>query len=126
LIGIVLLLRRDLFSPSLAPFTTVIVGGLLFLFMVFGFTNAREWMAQQTTVNRATLHLVPLITVFIVVAYREFAARWAARHPAALPEVAVEKPALQPEAAVPAPAAADAEPAVLAPETESPPAPQSA
>jgi hypothetical protein len=55
LIGIVLLLRRKLIAPPLAPFTVVIAGGLLFLFLVFGFTNAREWVAQQTTVNRATL-----------------------------------------------------------------------
>lgn len=81
-IGIVILVRKQLLLPPLVPFTTIIVGGLLFLFMVFGFTNAREWMAQQTTVNRATLHLVPIIAIYIVVAFQAFAARWVAAHPA--------------------------------------------
>ena len=84
-IGVAVLVRRQLFAPPLAPFTTVIIGGLLFLFLVFGFTNAREWVAQQTTVNRATLHLAPLITVYLVLAFQAFAARWTETHSTPMP-----------------------------------------
>jgi len=67
----------------MAPLTTIVVGGLFFLFVVFGFTTASYYITDQTTVNRATLHVAPLIVVFVVLAYRAFAARWAAAHPEA-------------------------------------------
>ena len=71
---------RQLFAPALAPLTTVIGGGVLFLFVVFGFTNARAWVEGQTTVNRATLHFAPLVVVFLVLTFRAFANRWTATH----------------------------------------------
>jgi hypothetical protein len=97
-IGMVLLLRRKLIAPPLAPFTVIIAGGLLFLFLVFGFTNAREWVAQQTTVNRATLHLAPLITVWLVYAFQTFAAQWRAAHPATKPSASMATPDAAPAA----------------------------
>jgi hypothetical protein len=72
---------RSLLTPALAPLTTIVVGGLLFLFVVFGFTTASYWISDQTTVNRATLHLVPLIVAFMVLTWQAFATRWAATHP---------------------------------------------
>jgi hypothetical protein len=81
-IGVAVLARRQLFAPALAPLAVVLSAGLLFLFVVFGFTNARAWVADQTTVNRATLHLAPLIAVFLVLGFRAFASRWAIAHPA--------------------------------------------
>ena len=83
---------RQLFAPALAPLTTVIAGGVLFLFIVFGFTNARAWVEGQTTVNRATLHFAPIVVVFLVLAFRAFAQHWIATHsedtphPSPLPE----------------------------------------
>ena len=71
---------RQLLSPALAPVTLVVGAGLLFLFFVFAFTNASAFIADQTTVNRATLHLAPLMVVFIVLAWDEFAQRWHAVH----------------------------------------------
>ena len=71
---------RQLFTPALAPLTVVVAGGVLFLFVVFGFTNARAWVEGQTTVNRATLHFAPLVVVFLVVTFRAFASRWTATH----------------------------------------------
>ena len=82
-IGVALLAWRSLLAPSMAPLTTIVVGGLFFLFVVFGFTTASYYITDQTTVNRATLHVAPLIVVFVVLAYRAFAARWAAAHPEA-------------------------------------------
>ncbi len=90
-IGVAVLAWRQLLSPAMAPLTMIVVGGLLFLFFVFAFTNASAYIADQTTVNRATLHLAPLIMVFMVLAWQAFAQRWIATHPA--PEGAVAEPA---------------------------------
>ena len=88
-IAIAALVWRQLLGPRLAPLTIVIAGGVLFLFVVFGFTNARAWVEDQTTVNRATLHFAPAIVVFLMLAFRAFSERWAAAHaPAAGPPVA--------------------------------------
>jgi hypothetical protein len=69
---------RQLFAAAVAPYTVVIAGGLLFLFVGFAFSNAGAWVEDQSTVNRATLHLAPLVVVWMFVTLRE---RW--RAPAA-------------------------------------------
>ncbi len=81
-IGLAVLAWRQLFAPPLVPLTVVLIAGLLFLFVVFGFTNARVWVDDQTTVNRATLHLAPLVVVFLILGFRAFAANWASARPA--------------------------------------------
>ncbi len=73
---------RQLLSPALAAYTVTMAAGLLFLFVVFGFTNARAWVTDQTTVNRATLHFAPLVAIWVVLVFSAFAARWRATHPA--------------------------------------------
>jgi hypothetical protein len=80
-----LLAWRQLLAPAVAPLTVIVAAGLLFLFVVFGFTNARAWVADQTTVNRATLHLAPLMVVFVILAFRSFSDRWTAAHVKAVP-----------------------------------------
>jgi len=77
-IALALLAWRELLAPGLAPLTAIVGGGLLFLFVVFGFTTASLYITDQTTVNRATLHVAPLIVVFVVLAWEAFARRWAA------------------------------------------------
>jgi hypothetical protein len=52
---------RHLTKPPLLPLTVVTAAGLSFLFFVFAFTEAGEWLADLTTANRATLHIVPLL-----------------------------------------------------------------
>jgi len=90
-IAVALLAWRSLLAPALAPLTTVVVAGLLFLFVVFGFTTASYYITDQTTVNRATLHVAPLIVVFIVLAWQAFARRWAEIHaPPAAPPAELE------------------------------------
>ena len=76
--------RRMLLEPPLAVLTVVIIAGLLFLFFVFGFTNARDWVTDQTTVNRATLHLAPLICVWMLLVFRG----WASARTGAAPSAA--------------------------------------
>ena len=81
-IALAILGWRQLFAPALVPFTVVVLAGLLFLFVVFGFTNARVWVSDQTTVNRATLHIAPLVVVFLILGFRVLAANWLSAHPA--------------------------------------------
>jgi hypothetical protein len=90
-IGIAILARRQLLSPSLAPMTMVIATAFVFLFIVFGFTNARDWVENQTTINRAVMHAAPLITVWMLLvfgAWKRASDDVAARIRDALPEAA--------------------------------------
>ncbi|MFO1311852.1 MAG: hypothetical protein U1F41_07250 [Burkholderiales bacterium] len=89
--GTLLLARKELLSLALVPLTMIVMGGLLFLFFVFGFTNASEFIADQTTVNRATLHLAPLMVCFMTLAFDAFARRMEARD---APSPAPAEPAL--------------------------------
>ena len=61
---------RDLLTRELAPLTVVIAAGLSFLLFGFVFTNARQWVEDQSTVNRATLHLAPLMLVWMLLVFR--------------------------------------------------------
>lgn len=88
--GVVLAGRR-LLEPPLLALTGIIAAGLFFLGLVFGFTSAGAWVADQTTVNRATLHLAPLLVVAMVSAFAAFGQRWRAAR--AHPEAAATQPA---------------------------------
>ncbi len=68
---------RQLLSPTLVPLTVIVAAGVVFLFVVFGFTNASAWVTDRTTVNRATLHFAPVAAIFAALAFRAFALRWA-------------------------------------------------
>jgi hypothetical protein len=74
---------RDWTAPRIAPLTMLVAAGALFLFFVFAFTNARAWVDTQTTVNRAILHLAPLIVVWAMLVFRAGAARLDAAMPVA-------------------------------------------
>jgi hypothetical protein len=77
--------RRQLLAPQIAPLTVVVAGGMLFLTFVLVFTNARDWVSDQTTVNRATLHLAPLIVIWMLVVFRAWAQALRDAAPAAIP-----------------------------------------
>jgi predicted O-linked N-acetylglucosamine transferase (SPINDLY family) len=96
-----LLAWRQLLARDVAPFTLLVIAGALFLFIVFAFTNARAWVETQTTVNRAILHMAPLLAVWMMVIFR---ARFGDGHlaPAATPE-RIALRAATPGSAVPAP-----------------------
>jgi hypothetical protein len=72
-LAVVVLARRRLLAPDLAPLTITVAAGLAFLMFGFGFTNARVWVEDQSTVNRATLHVAPLIVVWMIFAFRAWA-----------------------------------------------------
>jgi hypothetical protein len=73
---------RHLLDRDVAPFTAIVVGGLAFLLVGFAFTNAGIWVEDQSTVNRATLHLAPLIVVWMLVMLRAWHAAHATSGPA--------------------------------------------
>jgi hypothetical protein len=62
--------RRQLLTHELAPLTVTIAAGLGFLAFGFGFTNAGAWVEDQSTVNRATLHLAPLLVLWMILTFR--------------------------------------------------------
>lgn len=64
---VVLLLNyRRLLLPPLVAGTVTVASGLGFLFVVFGFSNAADWVTDYSTVNRATLHLAPLLVFYML------------------------------------------------------------
>jgi hypothetical protein len=72
-IAAALLGRRELLAPQVAPLTAVVAGGMIFLTVVLLFTNASDWVSDQTTVNRASLHVAPLVAVWALVVFRSWA-----------------------------------------------------
>jgi hypothetical protein len=65
---------RRLGSPRIAPLAVVVGTGVAFLLFVTWFTNASGWMLELTTLNRASLHLAPLVIVLGVLLWRELTA----------------------------------------------------
>ncbi|MDH5288063.1 MAG: hypothetical protein OEX23_15690 [Betaproteobacteria bacterium] len=61
---------RHLLDREVAPLTIAVASGLLFLFIGFAFTHAGQWVEDQSTVNRATLHLAPLAVVWLFACVR--------------------------------------------------------
>jgi hypothetical protein len=72
-VAVVLLAGRRAFAPPLVALTLIVAAGFAFLMFGFAFTNARQWVEDQSTVNRATLHLAPLIVVWMILAFRAWA-----------------------------------------------------
>ena len=73
---------RQALSRDLVPLTVVVATGLLFLFFGFAFTNAGAWVEDQSTVNRATLHLAPLVAIWMLLVFRAWATANAGPAPA--------------------------------------------
>jgi hypothetical protein len=64
---------RRLGRARLAPLSVVVGTGIAFLLFVTWFTSASGWMLELTTLNRATLHLAPLVVVLGALLWRELA-----------------------------------------------------
>lgn len=69
---------RTLRSPPIAALSAIVGTGLLFLAIVFAFTNARAWVTDQTTINRATLHIAPLAIFWMMLVVDRWRQRLAA------------------------------------------------
>lgn len=68
-----------LLAPTLRGMTVLVIGAFSFLTVVFFFTSATAWAENYTTLNRAFLHMAPMLLFYIMVLFRE-----AARLPASL------------------------------------------
>jgi hypothetical protein len=66
---------REIVSRPILPLSAIVAAGLLFLFIVFAFTNARAWVTDQTTVNRAMLHLAPLLSIWALIVFHAWLQR---------------------------------------------------
>lgn len=72
-VGLALISYKSLFDPSLRAKTVLVLTGLAFLGVVFFFTMAEAWVTDFTTVNRATLHIVPALMFYtMLLAQRYF------------------------------------------------------
>ena len=76
-IAMALIGARSLFATDAAPLTVTLGLGLLFLLFGFSFTTASTWVDDPSTVNRATLHLAPLIVVWMLLVFRDWSAKLA-------------------------------------------------
>jgi tetratricopeptide (TPR) repeat protein len=71
-IAAALLGRRHLLSARLAPLTLIVAGGLAFLLFAYLFPGMWLMQADQTSINRSTLHIAPLVAIWIVLLYCEW------------------------------------------------------
>ena len=69
------LARYELRTPALSALSATVGAGVLFLVIAFSFTNARNWVTDQTTVNRAILHIAPLALVWTILIVHAWLAR---------------------------------------------------
>lgn len=74
-LAMVLLGWRQVLAREIAPLTVTVAGGVLFLLFGFAFTNAGAWVEDQSTVNRATLHLAPLALIWMMLVVRTWLAK---------------------------------------------------
>lgn len=84
-IALWLLSLTRLFSASLRVMTVLVLTGFYFLAIVFFFSKAHVWVADFSTLNRALLHIVPMLMFYMMVLYREGITlpRWLTGHRAA-------------------------------------------
>lgn len=60
-----------IFSTPLRVMTILVLTDFYFLAMVFFFSKAHIWVADFSTLNRALLHIVPMLMFYMMVLYRE-------------------------------------------------------
>ena len=109
-IGVAILAWRHLLAPPLAPLTAIVVAGLFFVLTLFFFPGLRFKLVDPPTLDRATLHLAPMIVVYILLSFHAFAATWTTRHatPSAPPAAEQEAPSASADQAPEAPPAGQA------------------
>jgi hypothetical protein len=68
-LAIAILARRDIVGVTIAPLSATIAAALLLLLVVFAFTNMRAWVTDHTAVNRAALHVAPLLSIWLLIVF---------------------------------------------------------
>jgi hypothetical protein len=79
---------RQLLRPPLAPLAMVVASGLGLVFFAAAFSQSNLWLARLGTINRATLHLAPLLVCFCVLLWRELITTARAKPLPSAPELA--------------------------------------
>jgi hypothetical protein len=51
--------------------TVLLLSAVSFLAVVFFFTHVQAWAEDYTTINRALLHIVPMLLFYVMVLFRE-------------------------------------------------------
>jgi len=107
-VGVAILAARQLRTPQLLPVTTIATAAMLIVLTLFAFPGIAAFMTDPPTVNRATLHVAPLLVVFAILAFRAFAEKWRTANPPPPPTAppAPPEPPPPPEASAP-PASAE-------------------
>jgi len=79
---------RQLLRPPLAPLAMVVASGLGLLFIAAAFAQSNLWVAPLGSLNRATLHLAPLLVCLSALLWRELSASARAASLPSAPELA--------------------------------------
>ena len=66
-VGALVVSRRKLLTPAYLSMTVLLVSALTFLAVVFFFTQAQAWAKDFTTLNRALLHMAPMLMFYLMV-----------------------------------------------------------
>lgn len=62
-----------LYSLPYRSMTTLVFTAFSFLLVVFFFTHAQKWAEDFTLINRAFLHMIPMLVFYIMILFRETA-----------------------------------------------------
>lgn len=62
-----------LLAPPFRSMTILLLTAISFLMTVFFFTHAQSWAEDFTLINRALLHIVPMVLFYVMVLFREAA-----------------------------------------------------
>ena len=76
-LAVIVVAWRDLASPALAPLTLIVAAGATLLFVIVAFPDVRATIAGETSINRASLQFAPLVVVYMALAFRAMALRYA-------------------------------------------------
>ena len=66
-----LLSMPRLLAPALRSMTVLVLGAFAFMAVVFFFTQASAWAEDFSTLNRAFLHMAPMLLFYLMVLFRE-------------------------------------------------------
>lgn len=72
-VAAMLLSWRSILAPAYRAMTLVVVAAVAFLFLVFFFTHVSAWVEDYTVVNRAILHMIPMLLFYVMVLCWELA-----------------------------------------------------
>lgn len=60
-----------LLAPAYLSMNVVMGAALIFILMIFFFTQTSAWVEDSTVVNRALLHLVPMLSFYVMILFWE-------------------------------------------------------